>query len=145
MILTMIKSLKRLLLLATACLLVSCFGKEEKPEEAALVKPAKPVAASNPRPDRRPPPAQPQDGSMIVRPGGTEAKIPEISEIDNISAEDKDDALSAAAREITRRKQGAAEGDDKVSKALNNLSEDDIDRALGELRKAVGDAPKTAE
>lgn len=144
------KLIKGLLLPATACLLASCFGKEEKPADAAPAKPAlaKPAPVRNPRPNRPPPPPQPQDGSMIVRPGGTEAKVPKISEvpgIDSVSAEDKDGALSAAEREITRRKKDAAEGDDAVSKALNNLSEDDIDRAFSELKKAAGNSSKTGE
>lgn len=122
-----------------AGVLVACNGQTKKEEPEAANVGTKP-AVNNRRPDRPPPPPQPQDGSMIVTPGGTETiATPKVSE------EQKSDALEAAQREIVRRKQDASEADDAVSKALKNIKEDDLDKAFSELKKAVDKYPKTGE
>ncbi len=126
------------LLAVASGLLVSCFGEDEPPEAADV----NPPPARDPRPDRPPPPPQPQDGSMIVRPGGTGAHKPAAPAV---SEEDKSDAISAAEREIARRRQDTEEADDLVSKALKNVSDDDLDKAFSELKKAVDKYPNTGQ
>ncbi len=133
------KMICKIAIAVAAGFLVACNGQTKKDEAEAANVGTKPVV-TNPRPDRSPPPPQPQDGSMIVTPGGTEAiATPKVSE------KQKNDALEAAQREIVRRKQDAGEADDAVSKALKNIKEDDLDRAFSELKKAVDKYPKTRE
>lgn len=79
---------------------------------------------------------------MIVLPDGTKPLPKEIpdelpKELDDVSAETKSDALSAAEKEINKRKAGAGDSDDAVSKALKNVSDEDINKAFKELKKAV--------
>ena len=124
-----------LTLVAASVVFVSCSGLQKEDETALIATPA-PATKPNPRPERPPPPPQPQDGSMIVTPGGTSnLSVPDVSD------EDKENAIDAAEREIARRKEDASEGDDLVSKALQSIEEDDLDRAFSELKKAVDKYP----
>ena len=133
------KSIKLIPLAAATVFLVSCFGPKK---HAMEVEPApvaeKPTAPKkpkpNPRPDRPPPPPQPQDGSMIVKPGGTSsASIPKVSK------EDQDNAIASARREVEKRKAGAGDSDDPISKALKDVDQKDIDNAFDQLKKAASE------
>ena len=120
------KTIRFLALALSALLLVSCFGGKEETPEAAEVGP-KPEQDS--RPDRPPPPPQPQDGSMIVRPGGTAADGRAVASAEAEAAlkeagvEDAGSAVCEAEAEIRKRKAEAADSDDPVSRALNSISE----------------------
>ncbi len=123
--------------LAIAALSSCATRKEPEPEPAVAETPQPKPEASGPRPTRpsRPaPPPQPQDGSMIVAPGGTRSVASRVSEV---SEEDRSEIIDAAEKELNRRKENAAEGGDLVSEALQNIEQDDLDKAFSELKQAV--------
>jgi len=137
------KVIRFITLAAVAVFMASCFGsKEHAMEVEAAPVPAKPAVQAKPkpkpkttsRPNRPPPPPQPQDGSMIVKPGGTStASIPKVSK------KDQDSAIASAQREIAKRKAGAGDADDPISKALKDVDQKDIDKAFGQLKKAASE------
>ena len=82
-----------------------------------------------------PPPLQPQDGSFIVHPKGTQQV--------KLSAKKKAQAAAAAEREIIRRKQATKDADAEVLEAIEDVKEGLLDEARSKLKKAVEKYPKT--
>jgi hypothetical protein len=79
------------------------------------------------------PSAQPQDGSIIVKPQFTRrvgTKVNNNSEV-----------FGAAEREVVRRQQVSKEADADLNNAINDINLGDLDAARLKLKKAVGKYP----
>jgi hypothetical protein len=79
------------------------------------------------------PSAQPQDGSIIVKPQFTRrvgTKVNNNSEV-----------FGAAEREVVRRQEVSKEADADLNNAINDINLGDLDAARLKLKKAVGKYP----